>query len=94
MGHVKINYNDSKKRTLKMASLLVRHLFVLNFVSTIIVTTVKEVWNNTAKDLFNLTSPHTVKYIIVSNHIQLPLVTLNVHYFEKTPGKCNMSHKV
>jgi len=58
MGHVKINYNDSKKRTLKMASLLVRHLFVLNFVSTIIATTLKEVWNNTAKDLFNFTT-HT-----------------------------------
>jgi hypothetical protein len=59
MGHVKINYNDSKRRTLKMASLLVRHLLVLKFLSTIIATTVKEVWNNTAKDSFNLTSPHT-----------------------------------
>jgi hypothetical protein len=59
MGHVKINYNDSKRRTLKMASLLVRHLLALNFVSTIIATTVKDVWNNIARDLFNLTSPHT-----------------------------------
>ena len=77
-----------------MASLLVRHLFVLNFVSTIIATTVIEVWYNTSKDLFNLTSPHTVKYNIASNQIQPPLVTLNVHCFQKTPGKCNMSHKV
>lgn len=79
-----------------MASLLLRHLFVSNFVQTIIATTVKELWNNTAKDLYNLTSPHThtVKHNIIINQIQPPLVTLNVHYFEKTPGKCNMSHKV
>lgn len=77
-----------------MASLLAKHLFVLNFVSKTIAPTVKEVWNNTTKDVFNLTSPHTVKYNIVSNQIQPPLVTLNVHYFEETPGRCNMSHKV
>lgn len=95
MGHVKINYNDSKKGTLKMPSLLVRRLFVLNFVSTIIVTTVKEVWNSTAKDLFYFTThTQTAKYNIVSNQIQPPLVTINGHYFEKIPGKCNMSHKV